>query len=120
MKVMKPRTKKGPSWANEEAQISKKAKETKEATPMEDTAQEGVSDMDWLKKHMSKNVDNVEKAYEQSDDELDENVGAEVCCHLISLVLYTLHFRRGFPIPNNPKTPRKKLFYKRPACFYGT
>jgi hypothetical protein len=33
MKVMKARTKKGPSWANEKTQTLKKARDTKEATP---------------------------------------------------------------------------------------
>ena len=67
LEVMKPR--KGPSWANEiqpEASTSAKKIED-EAMDVETT--EGLSDMDWMRKHISKNVDAVEKAYEQSDDE---------------------------------------------------
>ncbi|KAJ8075742.1 Multiple RNA-binding domain-containing protein 1 [Marasmius tenuissimus] len=67
LEVMKPR--KGPSWANEaqpEASTSAKKIED-EAMDAEPT--EGLSDLDWMKRHMSKNVDIVEKAFEQSDDE---------------------------------------------------
>ncbi|KAF8624322.1 hypothetical protein AX15_005951 [Amanita polypyramis BW_CC] len=35
----------------------------------------GISDLDWLKKHMSKNVDNMDKAFDQSDDKPDEAGG---------------------------------------------
>ena len=37
----------------------------------EDPKDEGASDLDWLKKHMSKDVDTAGRAFEQSDDEED-------------------------------------------------
>ena len=71
MKVMKPRT--GPAWANEaSAQPTVSAPQTDDTT-MRDAEQEprqdDVSDLEWMKQRMSKNVDVVEKAFEQSDDE---------------------------------------------------
>ena len=75
MKVMKPRTKKGPSWANEDSQApgtDGKVVIVEEATE-EDVQNKSISDLDWFKKHTSKNVDNVDKVFEQSDDE-DEKV----------------------------------------------
>ena len=77
MKVMKPRTKKGPSWANEDAQAPGTDGKVEEATE-EDVPNKSISDLDWLKKHTSKSVDNVDKVFEQSDDE-DEKV-----CSLLS------------------------------------
>ncbi|KAJ3532006.1 hypothetical protein NMY22_g7921 [Coprinellus aureogranulatus] len=90
MEVMQPRTKKGPSWANDAATAEPVIPEpaplpapTKEPTGDEDVAMEDateeipaaepISDMDWLKQRMSSNVDKVveEKAFEQSDDEDD-------------------------------------------------
>ncbi|RXW17359.1 hypothetical protein EST38_g8495 [Candolleomyces aberdarensis] len=96
MEVMKPRTKKGPSWANEDSvpqpsalpapakatSMSAKAKEQDsgddEDVEMADEdssalppASQPLSDMEWLKQRMTSNVDKVveEKAFEQSDDE---------------------------------------------------
>jgi multiple RNA-binding domain-containing protein 1 len=44
-----------------------------DAAPTNENAEplreEGLSDLDWMKRRMSKNVDVVEKAFEQSDDE---------------------------------------------------
>ncbi|EIN05691.1 RNA-binding domain-containing protein [Punctularia strigosozonata HHB-11173 SS5] len=94
METMKPR-KKGRTWANEEPSPSaqpdalrhpdKKSRSTSknpegaspdrnvDPTGADDGDQEnvGMSDMDWLKKHMSKRVEEVEaeKAFEQSDEE---------------------------------------------------
>jgi multiple RNA-binding domain-containing protein 1 len=36
--------------------------------------QDDVSDLEWMKQRMSKNVDVVEKAFEQSDDEGESHV----------------------------------------------
>lgn len=75
MKVMKPRTKKGPSWANEDSHASgrdSRVQIAEEATE-EDALNKNISDLDWFKKHTSKNIDNVDKVFEQSDDE-DEKV----------------------------------------------
>lgn len=93
---MKPRTKKGPSWANEDSVPQPAAPvppakststapkknsgdgENEEDVEMADAdssapppPSEPLSDMDWLKQRMSSNVDKVveEKAFEQSDDE---------------------------------------------------
>ncbi|KAJ3505825.1 hypothetical protein NMY22_g17442 [Coprinellus aureogranulatus] len=90
MEVMQPRTKKGPSWANDAATAEPVIPEpaalpapTREPTGDEDVAMEDateeapaaepISDMDWLKQRVSSNVDKVveEKAFEQSDDEDD-------------------------------------------------
>ena len=43
----------------------------------EDPKDEGASDLDWLKKHMSKDVDTAGRAFEQSDDE--EDLQQKVC-----------------------------------------
>ena len=72
MKVMKPRT--GPAWANEAtAQPTASVPQTDDTT-MQDAEQEprqdDVSDLEWMKQRMSKNVDVVELSrFEQSDDE---------------------------------------------------
>jgi multiple RNA-binding domain-containing protein 1 len=74
LEVMQPRNK-GPSWANEE-----KVHEPSmpEVGPSDDVGmvgstgpeQEGLSDMEWLKRRMTENVDQVNsKMFEQSDDE---------------------------------------------------
>ena len=92
MQVMKPRTKKGPSWKDDDpvpgpstdppAAATKKAKKSKkvsqeqeaeanESTHEQEASVEAISDIDWLKKHMKSTLDTseVEKAYEQSEDE---------------------------------------------------
>ncbi|KAG5652714.1 hypothetical protein H0H81_003965 [Sphagnurus paluster] len=77
MKLMKPRNKKGPTWANEaqlEAPIvvPEPEPENTEDVPMADETvarDETISDLDWMKQRMSKAVDVVEKVFEQSDDE---------------------------------------------------
>lgn len=78
MEVMQPRTKKGPSWANEataEASTAIHQPAESQNVEMADVAEtskeEGMSDLDWMKRRMSEKVDNVEKAFEQSDDEGD-------------------------------------------------
>ena len=83
LEVMKPRTKKGPAWANgmKEEQVAAHAKqkqghesveraETTEDTEMRDPAAvEGLSDLDWMRMRMSNKVVDMEKVFEQSDDE---------------------------------------------------
>jgi len=87
LKVMKP--KKGPSWANEndglEAVVIPPSVSADKSTKdiVEDVTEnglditereEGISDLDWMKRRMSKNVESVdvstEKVFEQ-DDEMD-------------------------------------------------
>ncbi|KAG7085951.1 hypothetical protein E1B28_003479 [Marasmius oreades] len=73
MEVMQP--KKGPAWANDaqsQPEASTSAKKIDDEVLVDE---EGVSDTDWLKRRMSKNVDGVEKVFEQSDDEdVDDDV----------------------------------------------
>ncbi|KAG5643857.1 hypothetical protein DXG03_009541 [Asterophora parasitica] len=76
MNIMKPRNKKAPTWANEERPdtpvIPAPEPDVTEDVPMaDDTAarDETISDLDWMKQRMSKQVDVVEKVFEQSDDE---------------------------------------------------
>jgi hypothetical protein len=86
---MKPRAKKGPTWANDMKQ--EEAAFATRAEPNLDTADDlateahvgdasrevGLSDQEWMKQHMSKSVDVVERAFEQSDE---EDAPVEVCC----------------------------------------
>lgn len=110
MQVMQPRTKKGPSWANEEPLallpvssvtnpvdddlVSKSRTRVKGDVEVEDFGDvegeqkdAGISDLDWLKQRTKPVLDytNVEgeKVFEQSDDdESDAKDGnAEVVCH---------------------------------------
>ncbi|KAJ7248475.1 hypothetical protein C8J57DRAFT_1358341 [Mycena rebaudengoi] len=76
LKVMQPRGNKGRTWANEAAPVEPVVSVE---PPVEDVdmereppREEGLSDLDWMKRHMSKNADIVEKAFEQSGDEADE------------------------------------------------
>lgn len=70
LKVMQPRGNKGRTWANEPAP---EPTDPPPADAMEvDTEpvrEEGLSDLDWMRRRMSNNADVVEKAFEQSDDE---------------------------------------------------
>ncbi|KAJ7506616.1 hypothetical protein B0H11DRAFT_237636 [Mycena galericulata] len=75
LKVMQPRGNKGRTWANEAAPAVPLELPTDptDADEMdqdgEPLREEGLSDLDWMKRRMSKNVDVAEKAFEQSDDE---------------------------------------------------
>ncbi|KAI0350955.1 hypothetical protein OH77DRAFT_1488172 [Trametes cingulata] len=96
LQVMQPRTKKGPSWkdddpapapvastsaipdaeANKKGKKSKekkdKAKKAEEDGEQAEAAAEPVSDLDWLQRHMKPTLDEaeaLEKVFEQSDDE---------------------------------------------------
>ena len=93
---MQPRTKKGPSWANdEEAQpqpssignvhasrvslVENAETGGKEADAID---AEGISDLDWMKRRMTQNLDTSEKAFEQSDDdEMDGPMDGKVRFH---------------------------------------
>jgi multiple RNA-binding domain-containing protein 1 len=85
--------KKGPSWADDllpaptgKPAVAPVASEEPEEEVRIDTdaaddvaeGTEGLSDMDWLRRHMSKNVDRDEPTFEQSDDE-DEKMVKQVC-----------------------------------------
>ncbi|KAJ7771000.1 hypothetical protein DFH07DRAFT_804474 [Mycena maculata] len=81
MQVMQPRGNKGRTWANEAAPTVAAEAAPPEATDAdamdpdgEPQREEGLSDLDWMKRRMSKNVDVKEKVFEQSDDENTEPV----------------------------------------------
>ncbi|KAJ7771764.1 hypothetical protein B0H16DRAFT_1451806 [Mycena metata] len=75
LQVMQPRGNKGRTWANESAAVApvEVAPDPVSSNDMdvdtEPAREEGLSDLDWMKRRMSKNADVVEKAFEQSDDE---------------------------------------------------
>lgn len=75
MEVMRP--KKGPSWANE-AKVSQPTipvpEPVVEDVVMEEPVETAMSDLEWLKKRTSANVDKVEKVFEQSDDEEEPEI----------------------------------------------
>lgn len=104
LQVMQPRTKKGPSWKDDEpvpvASTSVTATSTVEAAPKkakkskkdknevdameedqpvpqqeQETSAEPVSDMDWLRRHTTTQLEatSQEKAFEQSEDEAVED-----------------------------------------------
>lgn len=109
MQIMKPRTKKGPSWANDDvvattsklsstslneagpsspkkvrskAAVAKGSETpvTESDSPEEAIAeQEPISDMDWLKQRQKSILESSppEKAYEQSEDEVEEEPEAD-------------------------------------------
>ncbi|KAE9390532.1 RNA-binding domain-containing protein [Gymnopus androsaceus JB14] len=68
-------TKKGPSWANEaQPKASTSATKLDDPEPMvvdEPAREEGLSDLEWMRRRMTEKADLVEKAYQQSDDEGD-------------------------------------------------
>ncbi|KAH9887035.1 hypothetical protein C8Q73DRAFT_748774 [Cubamyces lactineus] len=97
LQVMQPRTKKGPSWKDDEpagpvaststgatSESSKKAKSSKPKPEdlAEDSEQQivqtdAVSDLDWLKRHTKTTLDDLEapgRVFEQSDDEDTQDV----------------------------------------------
>lgn len=76
---MKPR--RGPAWVNEATVQPTIPAASTDDTAMQEQAlpQDDVSDLEWMKQRISKNVDVVEKAFEQSDEEGElENKGALV------------------------------------------
>ncbi|KAF8654742.1 hypothetical protein AX16_003397 [Volvariella volvacea WC 439] len=82
MEVMQPRNKNGPSWANDDQPVAQ-AKHVNAPPPpaapepeqaleeVPEPSMEGLSDMEWMKRHMSSKVEAEDKAFEQSDDEMD-------------------------------------------------
>ncbi|KAJ6615636.1 hypothetical protein B0H10DRAFT_2164825 [Mycena sp. CBHHK59/15] len=77
LQVMQRQGNKGRTWANEPAPAAP-VEALKDPTltehieiDIEPAREEGLSDLDWMKRRMSKNVNVVEKAFEQSDDEDD-------------------------------------------------
>ncbi|KAL4248789.1 Multiple RNA-binding domain-containing protein 1 [Abortiporus biennis] len=95
LQVMQPRSKKGPSWANNEPPIPSTSKvdphaqtnsNTEDNAPAtDDTNQlpsgEGLSDSDWLKRHTAKSLDDPsqpERVFDQSDEEMQEPDGEKL------------------------------------------
>ncbi|KAJ7228150.1 hypothetical protein GGX14DRAFT_538560 [Mycena pura] len=77
IRVMQPRGEQGRTWANETtptAQVEVPAEPLALEDKDEDAEPTGLSDLEWLKRRMSKNVDVVEKDFEQSDDEESDPV----------------------------------------------
>lgn len=142
MQVMQPRTKKGPSWKDDDvvpvasasspanipdASSKKKSSKGKDKVAAkseeEPTAQqEPVSDLDWLRRHTTQSdVVGVEKAFEQSDDEEivaeeDEDADADVCVFVQLLVhgLTAVIYRSPRQIRQGP------LSCKPPVCSSAT
>ncbi|KAG5340712.1 hypothetical protein C0989_000592 [Termitomyces sp. Mn162] len=74
MKVMQPRNKKGPSWANDapsEGPVVSAPEVEEDVLMAEDKVahDETISDLEWMKRRMGSTVDEVDKVFEQSDDE---------------------------------------------------
>jgi multiple RNA-binding domain-containing protein 1 len=79
LEAMQPRTKTGPSWANE-------VKPEQPVPPPEepdDDPPAALSDLEWMKQRMSQNVEKVDKVFEQSDD--DDETPAKVSIDLLPL-----------------------------------
>lgn len=60
--------KKVPVWANEETAEPQPPIST-EGEPSTESTPGGLSDLEWMKRHMSKAVDVEERVFEQSDNE---------------------------------------------------
>ncbi|KAL1746616.1 hypothetical protein HDZ31DRAFT_62053 [Schizophyllum fasciatum] len=77
LELTRSRSAKGPAWADGQEAPQPAAVPVPDASAEdgdameEDAKDEGTSDLDWLKKHMSKGVETAGRAFEQSDDEDD-------------------------------------------------
>lgn len=73
MDVMQPRTKKGPSWANEAKEshpVLPASHSEAMSTSDEPDNNEAVSDLEWMRRRMNLASDSLpDKVFEQSDDE---------------------------------------------------
>ncbi|ESK91484.1 pre-rrna processing protein [Moniliophthora roreri MCA 2997] len=105
LEVMAP--KKKPTWANEaqpqpEASTSAKKIDDDVKDIDMDIPEEGLSDLDWMRRRMTGNIDEVEKAFEQSDDE-DGSTGRE---------------NESIPVePKEPKDPTKETILQTGRLF---
>jgi multiple RNA-binding domain-containing protein 1 len=66
MEVMQP--KKGPAWANEDLVHPPVVQESSDNG--EDRPQGELSDLEWMRQRISKQADQDEKVFEQSDDDV--------------------------------------------------
>jgi multiple RNA-binding domain-containing protein 1 len=153
-KVMQPRTKKGPLWANEALQPQPQPSSScignvhasrlklvekvgadvneKETDEKEDEEKdEGISDLDWMKKRMTQNIEAAEKVFEQSDDEMNHELNEEESPTEVRIPPTTLiyspiySFAQYVFIPssnsqNSRKFQRKKRSSKHPGSSFGT
>jgi multiple RNA-binding domain-containing protein 1 len=110
MQVMKPRTKNGPSWVNEahsqpqsdvifpivhpsraklveNAEVAKDEKEKEDHEDLSAEREEGISDLEWMKRRMRQNIEGTDKAFEQSEDEMDHSPDAEEPSREVSMLL---------------------------------
>ena len=106
-KAIRPRTQKGPSWANDgpvlqtnSAHIApspsgpSKLPMSSSDNPSDPVTKEpkadGLSDMDWLKRHtlpeLDVNTGDQERLYEQSDEDTVDDVNLPMVCHRLYLV----------------------------------
>lgn len=77
MDVMQPRTKKGPSWANEAKEshpiLASADPPEENMTPEGPDNNEAVSDLEWMRRRMKTALDaSPDKVFEQSDDEHED------------------------------------------------
>lgn len=105
MEVMQSSASKGPSWANEASTVVKPAIATEAPLPVgadavsqqdDQPSAEGMSDLDWMRKHMSKNVVDEEKVFEQSGDEMDVDE-PKVCTQRLCTTFHILTVLRSHP-----------------------
>jgi multiple RNA-binding domain-containing protein 1 len=64
---MQPR--KGPTWANEVPGNPPAVQESSNQADGEDRPQGDLSDLEWMRQRISKQVDQDERVFEQSDDD---------------------------------------------------
>lgn len=68
LEVMQPRTKKGPSWANE-ARVEQPVLSPEEHKNHPPTNSALLSDLEWMKQRVAQNVEGENRVFEQSDEE---------------------------------------------------
>lgn len=84
MDVMRPRTTKGPLWANDEGKPKRGGSIAIVEPPLPELAKtsptgndeagndEPLSDLEWMRRHMSSKVDVAHRAFEQDDEVMEE------------------------------------------------
>jgi len=88
--VMKPRTKNGPSWANEATQSEASTSATKLDDPNKEDGDiemnadqpvrdEALSDAEWMRRRMTNALDDGGKAFEQDDEDAPAEKSDHVC-----------------------------------------
>ena len=128
LEVMQPRSKKGPSWANDAVQpelitnpastSSLKSTENLGTKDVEGDSEkgEGISDLDWMRQRMSKALElgdgSKEKIFEQPDDEVKDKNPVQV---RRSFLNYLCNLKlRSHRLSTVSTTQRKTLSFRRP------